>query len=357
MLEDEVFEPVIVVIPVINRGEEYLYSNLEETYNEIKSKYKKVVLAYSKSQKKFIDIVSKFDIICTTNPYDLLTHEFYRITTATKSNTLPIYIPYGPYVSNIYLNTLASVELAFFWKIFFEQQHTLNDYSKYSITKGKNAILFGSAKLDALDSINKVEKKRKRIIIAVHHTVNSYDKMKLSLSTFLTYKDFFLELANHFKDIDFIFRPHPLLFVTLLNNSILTKQELDCYIEQIESQENMSYQSGNDFYDTFVNSDALIHDCGSFTMEYLFTGNPCCYMLNGANTIKSMNIFARECLAQHYLAKDKQEIIDFIEDVVMNEQDTRKNQRQAFFEKELKYNYPNVSKKILNYLKSELSNG
>ncbi len=357
MLEDEMFEPRIIIIPVVNRGDDYIFSNLNETYNDVAKKYKKVINSYSKSQQAFVDLVSSFDLVITTNPYDALTHEYYRYATATKRGVLCVYVPYGPYISRVYALTLADNNFTFFYKVFFEQEHTIRDYSKISPTRGENAMVFGSAKMDGLALLQRTKQQRKRVIIASHHSVQAFKNYALSLSTFLKYHEFYFELAKLYREIDFIIRPHPLLFVTLINEKLWTKEEIENYINRIEAEPNMTYQGGGDCYETFINSDALIHDCGSFTIEYLFTGQPVCYMLNDYNTSKSMNIFALECLSQHYLAENKEKIINFIENVVILGNDVMKEQRQSFFEKNLKYNYPNVSKDILNHIKAELKNG
>ena len=117
----------------------------------------------------------------------------------------------------------------------------------------------------------------------------------------------------------------------------------------------MEYQEGGDYFETFVNSDGLIHDCGSFSAEYLYTGHPCCYMLkNMEETNKNSNDFHKACLKQHYLAYNEKEIIDFIENVILKGNDSLKEQRKEFFESKLKSNEPKNTEYILNYLKEEL---
>ena len=40
---------------------------------------------------------------------------------------------------------------------------------------------------------------------------------------------------------------------------------------------NTSINEGN-AYEIFKSSDALIHDCGSFLLDYMFTKKPCLYI-------------------------------------------------------------------------------
>lgn len=62
--------------------------------------------------------------------------------------------------------------------------------------------------MDKLASIEYKNKTRKQILLCPHHTINTKE---LDLSNFLTYSDLFLELPQLYPDVDFIFRPHPLL--------------------------------------------------------------------------------------------------------------------------------------------------
>ncbi len=354
MLEDDSFDPMIVIIPDITRGEENMFKNLNDSFITLSAKYKKVLNSYSPSQKDFVDVASKFDMVCTANPYDALTHPYYRIANLAKLPLLSFYIPYGPYVSNMYKHTLKGLEMLCLWRIFFEQKHTVEDYREVSAIQGNNAVLCGSLKLDGLADVPVVERKRKKIILAPHHTVQKFEEFPLSISTFLDYYNFFLELPKIFEEIDFILRPHPLLFVTLVNKNIWTKEEVDNYIKTAESMENMSYQDGGDYFDTFINSDALIHDCGSFIIEYMFTNHPPCYIMNGEYTRKSLNRFSQKCLDNHYQAHNKEEIIDFIKNVVVEGNDPMQARRELLFIKELKYFYPHTAQKVLDYIKSEV---
>ena len=90
-------------------------------------------------------------------------------------------------------------------------------------------------------------------------------------------------------------------------------------------------------------------------MEYLYTGHPACYMLKNKEEISK--IFApigQKCLANYYKAFNKQEIIKFIEDVVLRDDDPMKAGRYAFAQKEIMVNYPNATDSIIKNIKEEL---
>jgi hypothetical protein len=81
-------------------------------------------------------------------------------------------------------------------------------------------------------------------------------------------------------------------------------------------------------------------------MEYLYTGHPACFVSKKENK----NIFSslgEKCLENHYIATNKQEIIKFIDDVVVSGNDSLREKRNLFVTQKLAINYPNVSRKIL----------
>ncbi|MBO6038197.1 MAG: hypothetical protein J6P29_06590, partial [Acetobacter sp.] len=138
--------------------------------------------------------------------------------------------------------------------------------------------------------------------------------------------------------------------------SVWGKEKVDDYIKKISSFSNVEYQEGGDYLETFVNSDAIIHDCASFMMEYLYTGHPAMYLLKNKEVIEE--IFAsigQKCLEHYYQAFNEQDIINFIEEVVLKDNDPLKEERIKFAKEEIMINYPHVADFILQHIKDELT--
>lgn len=118
--------------------------------------------------------------------------------------------------------------------------------------------------------------------------------------------------------------------------------------------ENTQLEQGY-YMDLFKTSDALIHDCASFTVEYLYTKKPTLFMVRDQQVLSHWNIFGEKCFDMHYHAHDMDEIEHFITRVVIGEQDTMREKREKFF---FDYLYPKdgvmPSQKIMNILQSEL---
>jgi hypothetical protein len=71
----------------------------------------------------------------------------------------------------------------------------------------------------------------------------------------------------------------------------------------------------------FLSSDALIHDCGSFMAEYLIT-KPSLFMIRKESVMEQWSTFGSEAIN---INRNKQQLIDFIENIVLQEQDDMKN--------------------------------
>jgi hypothetical protein len=97
----------------------------------------------------------------------------------------------------------------------------------------------------------------------------------------------------------------------------------------------------------FLSSDALIHDCGSFMAEYLITGKPSLFMIRKESVMEQWSTFGSEAINVHYQSRNKQQLIDFIENIVLQEQDDMKKNRVA--ETLLNEDKVNASHKIMQF--------
>lgn len=346
MLEDpEHYSPKIVICPDVSRGEHQLHEQYQKTKDFFVQKYGSdhIVDGYDKDTKTFFDVSSQFDVIYCVNPYDAMVHKYHGVRYLSTTHVLPVYMSYGFMPDNYGCKIIMPIlEISLFWKVFAETEFSYKDYQKYELYKGRNVVLTGYAKMDSLNKFKRNNYSKKRIIIAPHHTITN---KALPLSNFLELSDFILELPKRYPDIDFIFRPHPLLFTNMVNEGFWTNEQVDKYISDVKSL-GMVYSYGGDYFDIFVNSDAMIHDCSSFVGEYLFTGKPCCFV-SKKNYKKVFASLGLACLANYYIAFNKQDILHFIDDVVVSGNDPLKDKRCKFAESNLAINYPNVSKILL----------
>lgn len=191
-------------------------------------------------------------------------------------------------------------------------------------------------------------KRKKRIIWALHHTIPTADNI-LEYSTFLDVADFMLEIAAEYKDtVQIAFKPHPFLLKKLYN--IWGKEKTDVYYQKWSKLENTQFESG-EYYALFKYSDALIHDCGSFTIEYIYMDNPVMYLSNGKPHTDTLNDFGKADYATHVLGTSKDDIHNFIKDIIA-EKDRLKKEREEFLRKYL--TIPDTGNASLNIINSIL---
>lgn len=350
MEKSNFFEPFIVIVPDVSR-QDRKETILIETYDKFKQLYKNVFLGYDLNTQQCLDYSKKLDIVFFDNPYPAMAHYFHHVDHFIKQKKLTCFQNYGFFTLKYGLSHIA--KQPFYnkcWKIFVDSYETYNELKIHQPLKAANCFVSGYCKMDNLSNYTSKNCNRKKILLCPHHTIN----MKaLQISNFLKYSDFFLELPKIFPEIDFIFRPHILLFWTLKHYWGENKTEQ--YLNSLLSNSNVIYDSDmTDYFQNFVDSDAIIHDCGSFTAEYLFTGKPSCYMLQNKEDIynKFLNI-GQKCLENYYHAYCKEDIINFIQSVVIEEKDELKEQREKF-SNYLKINYPNVGETTLKYLQDEI---
>lgn len=354
MLQDSIFNPYIVVVPNVSRTYKYMFDTYFETLNELRNQYgNSVIGAYNEDTDEYVDLKDKYSILFFCNPYKSLVHRLHHVEYFLDKNCLPIYSSYGFAALKFFDEVMATDFYNYMWKVCVETSLNLQYIKEHEIIKGRNGIVTGYIKMDKYASVKAKEHSRKCILICPHHTV--WGDSTLNISNFLKYSELFVELPEMFPDIDFIFRPHPLLFSNLKTHNIWTEQEIEKYMARLLSHPNMTYDKSGDYMQQFADSGAMIHDCGSFIGEYLYTEKPCCYMMKSYDeTMNGLLPLGQECMKHYYYAFNRADIINFIKDVVVAGKDTKKVDRVNFVERELKVNYPYAAEFVCNFIKKQL---
>lgn len=313
------FNPVVVICPAVHMGPDHMMENIRACRELFESKGYNVVSAYDEQTGEFLDVKKMLglDVIFYTNPYSGLIHNRYYIT--NSSDVLTCYVPYNfgnssdyQMFSNLPLHNLV-------WRMYLETEAHRQYSVEHARNAGSNVCVTGYPGIDPLIE-GKVKSypwkqdapQKKRIIWAPHHTVKPAGMV--FYSCFLQYADFMLEMAQKYADkVQIAFKPHPLLRVKL--NEIWGKERTDSYFGKWESLPNCIYTEG-EYIDLFLTSDAMIHDSGSFLIEYLYTGKPIMRTSNGQDLTKLLNPFALDCLGVSYQAASEREVEDFIVNVI-----------------------------------------
>lgn len=300
------------------------------------------------------DLLATADIVCYPTPYDLSDFKYNPHWSVGRS-FLPIQVNYFFIASQFGQTVLQLNNYNYFWKVFFEHPDILEDYTKKSLIKGANGVLVGYVKMDPLSTATPMRNpKRKCILLAPHHSVTGgYNDMMLQ-SNFLRYADFFLFLPSRYPDVDFIFRPHPFLFQALSQHHVWGPEKTSRYLTSLQSNSNLIWSEGGDYLSAFASSDGIIQDCGSFLVEYFYTGKPQCYMLKAPEDIENkFTKLGQSCLNHCYLAYDAGGIDDYIRNVIIKGKDVLAEQREAF-RSQLMINHPNAAQAALETIRAAI---
>ena len=264
-------------------------------------------------------------------PLQIDFHNFY--------NRLLCYYPYAFWRSKDYwsydepLHRMA-------WKLFYSTELHRLDAKQYASNKGRNVEVVGYPTADDFLSGSHVDTwkpqpvKKKRVIWAPHFTIFTGGLLKQS--NFLWMAPAMLDIAKKYSDkLQFVFKPHPRLFSELCKHEDWGEEKARSYYDAWATMDNTQLQTG-EFVDLFMTSDAMIHDSGSFGVEYHYSGNPVMYIAdNFEEQVAEMAEFGQLAMRQHYVGRSCDDIIRFIEDVVISGYDPMKDARMQFVNKYL----------------------
>lgn len=353
MLKDVGFLPEIIVIPDISRGKDNQEMVMRNTYEQLARKYGGHV-KLSAVDGRFVDISGAYDLYTTMNPYSDMTHIFYSIPYLAKKGCLVFASRYFTDTGTVYSNTFNSLSsLAWLWRFYAEDHRDQVNIIKAQpfLRRGGSVVAVGRPKMDSYKREEK-KKSRKCIIIAPHHSIDSIGANKFSIGNFHRFADFFLSLPQRYPNIDWVFRPHPLTLRSMVLSGRWKQKECDEYVEKMCAYSNVIYEAGGEYLKTFAESDGMIQDCSSFLPEYFYTGMPQCYLLKNKEAEDEQFLqYGKQLLSYVYKAYSEDDILSFINDVILAGNDSGRENRLAFAETNLMYNYPHASEAIVEDLK------
>lgn len=326
MLSNERFEPILLVA-----------ESLDSVYS------KPLVITYFKEKNYNFYELSSNNNICSQYNSDII---FYqkpymgmlprKLMFWNNTDALFCYVYYS--FRNKKLKTSQDALIhRFIWQEYVENDVVRRELTELMSNKASNVYVTGLPVMDELlkdksyypNPWHNSSIPKKRIIYAPHHSV--YSNVGL-WSTFMLYGDFMLELVEKYKnEVQWAFKPHPLLYTKLCKT--WGKDKTDAYYNKWRVIENCQLEEGP-YMGLFKHSDAMIHDCGSFMLEYHYTQNPVLYLMQNSQDEIPINEQTIEAKKAHYQAWNKEDIETFIVDVI-NGVDPMKRTRRAFYDKYL----------------------
>ena len=169
--------------------------------------------------------------------------------------------------------------------VFTQDEYTQAAFA--NTQRGNSHVHFvGSTKLDELiaELAGLVGKKSvagsdaKTLVWAPHH---SYSRHWLNFGTFASVKDQMLDWAKAHSELHVLLRPHPFLFGTLVDRSVMTATELDEWLASWNALAKTSIDATSTSAEIFSIADYVVCDGISYLAEWpLATGNSTIFLEN-----------------------------------------------------------------------------
>lgn len=334
MLGDERFLPVIVVSPSIDYNAEQQRNDVQALRDYFKSK-EMAYIDWNEGTPADVKGEIDPDVVFYPQPYEKLLTPAHDVT--AFYDRLVCYYPYafwtstGKWSYDFHFHNLA-------WRLYYSTKYHQAEARKTAWNKGRNVRVVGYPNADDFlrgkysDVWKPIDDKpRKRIIWAPHYAITPKFGL-IARSMFLTVADGMLELAKcHADELQIAFKPHPRLLTELYAHPEWGKERTDAYYRAWADGCNTQLETG-DFIDLFMTSDAMVHDSGSFAVEYHYSLNPVMFLSSDIEALlATQGEIGKAAYKMHYIGNDMADIERFVGDVVMAGHDTMRNWREWFF--------------------------
>lgn len=364
LIQSGKFDPIVVVKPFMFNGHDAMVDYMNNTYESLKNRGYNVVKGYDETTGEFLDVrnVINPDIVFYTKYWlPQFQENFYINKFEDKLTFYTSYcfdIAYHPECMNFELNNKVDR--------YFMPTPIHKEMAEVAMTNhAKNVYVVGAPKLDVFfdktykpkDVWKPQEKRKKRIIWAPHHSDNFPGNL-YQFNAFYELTDFMFEMAEKYKeDIQIAFKPHPMLKPYLVNKK-WGKESADAYYEKWANLDNGQLETG-EFVDLFLTSDAMILDSISFIAEYTATNKPSLFTIGSTSRVKLNDFGAINFEVLYHTDNNlKADIERFIVDVVINGNDTKKDERTKFVNKYLlPPNGKSAAENIYDNIIDEIYNG
>ena len=329
MLKGKHFNPIFFISPKLD-----VYNAMKKEVGMMESYCKEKNYPFVNLKSCFFYIgqdISKYniDIAFYSQPYTRIScREYYY---DKMKEALLCYTPYGYLISKMKHNYVSVLNLIA-WKNYMPTSVSYDIALDFN-PSSTNLYDCGYLGYDMYNSCKECKwgnEGTKRIIWAPHFSVSDG---WIHLSSFMGIYDYMVELAKKYKDtISFAFKPHPYLYPTLCKT--WGRKKTDAYYKLWSTMPNCILYNGNG-YALMKSSDAMIHDCASFLIDYMYTQKPCLYVSFSGHLNVETGKDGIDAYEAHYHAKDKNEIEFFINEIVLGGKDEMKSCRRAVLEKHI----------------------
>ncbi|MBR2678362.1 MAG: CDP-glycerol glycerophosphotransferase family protein [Bacilli bacterium] len=353
MQKDDKFDVKVLAVPD-NINDLFNSKDYEFWYN----KFGNITIDSYEGNKWFDLKKLKPDYVFIQRPYDMYVPYEYKKTTLI-TYTKVCYIPYGYALANIFDITFTLDDMRSMNIVFAEHDEAANYYKKLKeeLNDGvtRKIVSLGFPSLDEFKK--KVESgvsafrniKNKNGINVLWTPRWTTDKTAVETS-FFDYKDSIIDCCKGSKNINLVFRPHPLTFNNFIEKELMTEKEVKTYLDKFKG--NLYYDNSNSYIDTFKETDVLITDFTSIIPEFFLFNKPIIYTQK--DTYKKLKQI--EKLEKSFYRVKNQKELNKVLDKLQKGEDSLKEIRKQLIKEIFKDYDGKVSYRIKEYIKEDYKN-
>ncbi len=270
-----------------------------------------------------------------TRPYDEYLPKDYRSRIVSKYSRV-CYTRYGggPLLSYDFLSL--SIEFRRFCGIYFaatedEAVYNKNELSKIFKTSMIKSVSVGCPvmgdfvqKRNLNSEVWGFSKNAFRVLWTPRWTTDEY----IGGTNFIRFKDDFVDYIVKNTSIDFLIRPHPLMFGNLLNIGEINENEITEFKRIVEDSENANLDTRKEYESTLWGSSVFVTDYSSLISMFFMTGSPIIYCPSEHSAFQNSYIFDR-ILEVNYVAHSFDEVRYWIDYLRAGKDDKRKERENA----------------------------
>ena len=257
------------------------------------------------------------DYFICTRPYDKLLPARYRSNELAKRSLL-CYISYGANVSTLAIDVLEKSYYANVYKYYIDN----NDLYKIFKRKLPVSMFLGfpvlrNLGMPVLENMlsEQVISSQKSNVCRILWTPRWATDKKVGGSNFFNYRYLLIDYVTNRENLSLIIRPHPLMFTNFIKTGEMTRDEVKRFISQIESTTSIKIDNEENYVDTLWNTDILVTDFSSITIEFFITKKPVIYCTSDVDfgILPSM----QEMIDTFYVVNNGKELKKCLDDLII----------------------------------------
>ena len=236
-------------------------------------------------------------------------------------------------------------EMRGFDYLFAENRLMADIYEKYKMRiEGVNTKILpvGSPKFAyAMKHADKSASHDKKYVQSILYTPRW--RFSENTSSFFLMKDYFFRLVEENKDIEYVFRPHPLMKQNVIET--IGEEFWNEFADSFDKYENASMDTELDYMDSFSRASVLVSDVSTMMFEFATTGKPVIYMYRR----EILNAFGKEAAKGYYVCSSPDDVDRVLKDL-RNGKDEKAELRQEIAHSLYNYGDADPSEQIKNIL-------